>query len=114
MIDPRERFVMEPQTSLFESVRNGVRGWYQRVFARKPEPEPEHKAAPAKRNPPRRAAPFVVAKTPALASAPASAPQPPILQPPPSEPSDIRDEGYTAPALELAPTIDPASASAAP
>ncbi|MGV7246567.1 penicillin-binding transpeptidase domain-containing protein, partial [Caballeronia sp. M23-90] len=106
MIDPRERFVMEPQTGFFESMRNRLHDWYQRVFAPKPEP----KAAPVKRNPPRRTAPPVVAKAPASSSAP----QPPILQPPHSEPSDIRDEGFAGLVPDLAPTIDPASASAAP
>ena len=110
MIDPRERFVMEPQTGFFESVRNRLRDWYQRVFASpKPGHEAASKAAPVKRTPPRRAAPPSV-----VAPAPAPTAQPPILQPPPTEPSDVRDEGYAAPLPQLAPTIDPTSAAAAP
>ena len=79
IIDPRERFVLEPQISFFDSMRNRLHDWYQRLFPPTPEPKVSH----VKRSTPRRA--------PAATAAPA----PPILQSP-SGPSDTPGAGSPA------------------
>jgi penicillin-binding protein 1A len=82
IIDARERFVLEPQTSFIDSMRNRLHDWYQRLFP----PAPEPKASHVKRSAPRRAAP---------ATAAPAAPAPPILQSP-SGPSDTPGAGSPA------------------
>ena len=72
IIDSRERFVLEPQTSFLDSMRNRLHDWYQRLFPPTPEPKVSH----VKRGTPRRAPPATAAP-----AAPAP-PAPPILQSP--------------------------------
>ena len=91
IIDPRERFVWEPQTSFVDSIRSRLHDWYQRLFPPTSAPTSAPASAPAsapkvshlRRSTPRREA-----------TAPAT-PEPPMMQSL-SEPSDTPGEGRAA------------------
>jgi penicillin-binding protein 1A len=103
-IDPRERFVLEPQTSFMDSVRNRLHDWYQHLFPPTSEPKVSH----VRRSTPRRAATAT------------ATPGPPITQSP-SGPNDTPGEGSVAsvprevpPLYGTAPTGEAASVPVTP